>query len=436
MTRNRLFNELYAFLMTLMVFVAATLLIQKGLWIHLSPWIGLIYCSPCLLVAYPVGRILHGRRPILSLIAGILLSVAVSMIPIKLIWEPNIFIVIGSLLIIPGTFMVFLIPFVNGAFIAGPSRFIVGLIIQLAAVITGGENSEIYKPALNIIAIMYLVFGIFTINRENLRDATKYGTTSTGKRAYPPGMRRNNILMISAIIIISLIIANIKAVKGFVVGAVKFIILKIFEILYFILKILAGGGGPAGDSTGGGFEGFMGAEAREPNPIIEIIVRVVIVLVLIAAVVFVIFALYNAIKKLFRNLPGWLDALLSRLRSDENTNYIDETEDLLGKGGLRKELSKNISDFWNRLTYRPAKFEDMPDNRAKVRFVFKQLLKRLSLGKSYLLSNTPNELVSEANFVLKEDTEEFIQTYNRARYSDSDVSDSDAELAKTILRRI
>jgi hypothetical protein len=78
----------------------------------------------------------------------------------------------------------------------------------------------------------------------------------------------------------------------------------------------------------------------------------------------------------------------------------------------------------------------MPDNRAKVRFVFKQLLKRLSLGKSYLLSNTPNELVSEANFVLKEDTEEFIQTYNRARYSDSDVSDSDAELAKTILRRI
>jgi hypothetical protein len=242
--------------------------------------------------------------------------------------------------------------------------------------------------------------------------------------------------MISVIVILSLIIANIKKIKDFVISAVKFIILKIFELIYFILRILAGGGDAVGDDTGGSMDGFMGAEAREQSPFVEMLVQIVVILVLIAAVTLIIYLLYRTIKKLVRNLPGWLEALLSRLKSDEGYNYIDETEDLLGKGGLRKELSKNLSEFWERLTYRAAQFEDMPSNRAKVRFVFKQLLKRLSFGKSYLLSNTPNELVDEANFVLKEDTEKFMQAYNRARYANSDVPDSDAELAKRILRRI
>ena len=106
------------------------------------------------------------------------------------------------------------------------------------------------------------------------------------------------------------------------------------------------------------------------------------------------------------------------------------------KGGFRKELAKNISDLWDRITYRPPKFDDFPDNRSKVRFVFKLLLKRISTNKSHLLSLTPNELAEEANRELREDSGEFMQAYNRARCDANDVPDSDAELARKILRKI
>jgi hypothetical protein len=148
------------------------------------------------------------------------------------------------------------------------------------------------------------------------------------------------------------------------------------------------------------------------------------------------FALYRLIKKIIHNLPSWLQSLLDKLKNDESEDYIDETEDLLGKGGFRKELAKNISDFWDRITYRSPRFDDFPDNRSKIRFVFKQLLKRLSSDKSHLLSQTPNELTEEANLVLREDTTEFMQAYNRARYDHNDIPDSDAELARKILRKI
>lgn len=434
MMRKRLYSDIYNFVMMLMIFVASAVLIQKGFWGHLDPWIGVLYCSPCL-ISYIAGRLLHRKKPIISILAGILLTFALSAVPMMLVLEVNIYAIVGLILIVPGTFSMFMMPFVYGSSIMGSARFITGVVIFLVSIIVGGAYSQSYKPTLNTLAVLYLVAGLFTFNRENLRDAAKFSQKSSGKQKYPPGMRRNNILMLSIMIVLGFLIANINKLKDFIVKAAKFIALQILRLIYFIINLMAGeGGGAGGPSTG--FPGFMDGGAKKPNPIIELIVRIIVIIIIIVAAFLLLFALYRLIKKIIHNLPSWLQSLLDKLKNDESEDYIDETEDLLGKGGFRKELAKNISDFWDRITYRSPRFDDFPDNRSKIRFVFKQLLKRLSSDKSHLLSQTPNELTEEANLVLREDTTEFMQAYNRARYDHNDIPDSDAELARKILRKI
>jgi hypothetical protein len=435
MKRMRPYSDIYNFVMMIMTFIAAAVLVQKGFWGHLDPWVGVLRCSPCLL-AYIAGRFLHGRNPIISLIAGILLSLALSAVSVMLVWKADIYAIIGSVLVAPGTFLMFMAPFAHGSAIMGSARFITGIAIFLVAIIAGGANNEIYRPTLNTMAILYLVAGLYTFNRENLRDAAKFNLPSSGKGKYPPGMRRNNILMLTALIAIGLIVANFDRLRDFVVKAAKFIALQILSLIYFIFSLMAGGedGGSTGPSMG--FPGFMDGKARDPNPIIELIVRIFVIIIIIVGALLILYAIYKLIRKVIRNLPSWLQSLLDKLRHDQSEDFIDETEDLLEKGGFRKELAKNISDLWDRITYRPPKFDDFPDNRSKVRFVFKLLLKRISTNKSHLLSLTPNELAEEANRELREDSGEFMQAYNRARYDANDVPDSDAELARKILRKI
>jgi len=434
MKRIRLYSEIYNFIMMLMIFVASAVLIQKGFWGHIEPWTGVLYCSPCV-AAYIAGRLLHGRNPVLSILSGILLSFALSAIPIMLVWEANIYAIIGFVLVIPGTFAMFMLPLAHGSAIMGAGRFITGLVIFLIAIITGGAYSDLYKPTLNTLAVLFLVAGLYTFNRENLRDAAKFNLPSSRRCKYPPGMRRNNILMLSVMIAAGFFVANIGKLKDFVIAAAKFIALQILRLIYFIVNLMAGEGG-GGAGTSAGFPGFMEGGAKGPNPIIELIVRIVVIVIIVCATFLLLIVIYRFIRKAVQNLPSWLQSLLEKLRNDESEDYIDETEDLLEKGGFRKELARNISDFWDRITYRPPRFDDFPDNRAKIRFVFKQLLKRLTVNKSHLLSLTPNELTEEADRALREDTKAFIQAYNRARYDINDVPDSDAELARKILRKI
>jgi hypothetical protein len=433
MVRKRLYNEARNLVMTLFILLTTAILISKILLSHLPPWFGVMYMSPCFL-AYFAGRFFHRKRPAYAILAGIATALALSAVPISLAYSTHYLQIIAFILIPILTFVLFIMLFITGPNPVGSGRFMSGLAIFAAAILSGGAHAENYKAFLNATAIIFLVAGLFTFNRENLRDAAKQDPRSS-KWHFPPGMRRSNTMMLVCMVGLGFILANIEKLKIFVIEAAKFVVRTFFAILYYILKLLGGGGGPAGGDTGGD-PLFMGGEARTPNPIIEMIVRIIVIIVIVVASILVAYLLFKGIRKFIHNLPAWLERLLSKLMAGSEDGYIDETEDLLGRGELRKELMKNFSDFWNRITYRPPKFEDMPDNRAKVRFVFRHLLKRLSEGKHHLLSRTPNELTEEANRVLREDSRDFIEAYNRARYDSRDIPDEDAQLARKILRKL
>jgi len=431
---KRLYNEVYNMIMTLFIFLAAAILMQKLLLPHLPAWSGVLYCSPCFLV-YFIGRALHSKKPVLVIPVGIVASLALSAIPIYFAYELSLLPIIAFVLMPVLTFTLFSMPYITGSNTIGSGRFVSGLIIFVLCIIFGGAHADSYKSYLNTSAIIFLVAGLFTFNRENLKDASKQDPR-VSKGRFPPGMRRSNTIMLITLVAIGLVVANFEKLRIFITEAAKFVVRMFFALIYFILSLIAGGGGGASDDTGGSISPFPGGEAKPPNPIVEMIVRIVVIIVIIAAALFALYVLIKFIKKIIKNLPDWLRRLLDKLSSENDEAYIDETEDLLGKGGLRKELAKNLADLWDRITYRPAKFEDLPDNRSKVRFVFKLLLKKVTYSKQHLLSLTPNELTGEANRVIRDNTDDFIQAYNRARYDMKDVPDKDAELAKKILRNL
>jgi len=56
--------------------------------------------------------------------------------------------------------------------------------------------------------------------------------------------------------------------------------------------------------------------------------------------------------------------------------------------------------------------------------------------KQQVYSDGLYELTEEANRVLREDSRDFIEAYNRARYDSRDIPDEDAQLARKILRKL
>lgn len=432
MTSKKLYRETYNFLMTALIFLAVTTLFQKLLLKDLAPWVGVLYFTPCFL-AYPLGRFLHGKRPLIAVPIGLFSSLAFSAIPILLSWQVGILTIICYALTPVFTFILFNMVYISGGTLVGSKRYIGGIIIFLINAFFKGAHYESYATFVNVAAFIFLVAGLITFNRENLRDATSHGSSSSTTR-FPPGMRKNNIILVTVIIVLGLMIASIKSLSTLAADAVIFIIFLIVSLFNLIGKFMGIGG--TGEPPTGSSEPMMGGEIKDQNPIIEMIVQIVIILIIVAAIAGLLYGLYKLIKNLIKHMPDWIARILGKYDSAHDETYIDITEDLLDKGGFRKEISKNWRSFLDRITYRQPHFDDLPDNNAKVRFVFKALLKRMKQKEVYTNTKTPIELTPAAQPLTGADTDDFIHAYNEARYSNAPIPDDDAKLAKKLLRKL
>jgi len=132
-------------------------------------------------------------------------------------------------------------------------------------------------------------------------------------------------------------------------------------------------------------------------------------LALLAALVF----LGLQLRRLWRWFFKWITRRLADLQNETNNDYVDELEDL-------RQENRNQT-FARRRTQREhqKRLEDMPDNRAKVRYLYAQWLRLLKKQKSLDISLTPNELQK----LRAPDLERFAQHYNLARFSSHAIAD-------------
>ncbi|GIP35731.1 DUF4129 domain-containing protein [Paenibacillus sp. J2TS4] len=173
-----------------------------------------------------------------------------------------------------------------------------------------------------------------------------------------------------------------------------------------------------------------GLDRGEPSALflwLEKAAKFVFFIIMLIAFFALLYWLARKSVMLVRWLNRWLKERMGmrNLDSSENTGYTDEEENL--EGGLkhwRRRSADRLQDWLRRLTEREVKWEALPNNREKARYLYRHyVLKQISEGYSFKPSNTPKETgreldappASEGNTV-----QELVEAYEKARYGERD----------------
>ncbi|MDR1117552.1 MAG: hypothetical protein LBL09_04835 [Oscillospiraceae bacterium] len=418
MKKKRLFNEIYNAGMTLAWVSAAMILIQKLLLTRFPAWTGLLCMLPCLL-AYPSGRLMHRFKPKAAIPAGAVLSALLVILPLSAVRVHDLYFYILIPLLLSGTFVLYVIPYISGSNLMSGTRFLCGGAVMLLAAVIKGENPShgVYAAYLNTGAVIYIVLGLFLFNNESLLYAASPG----GRTArMPAGMRRSNFIIVALFIALAFAVANFEALRIFVIDVIAFML----SLFFWILSLF---GGSEGDGEMSGSSNIdLGGEANPSGWFVELLYTVIKAAAITAFAALIIYILYKAIRQASTLIRGFFD----RMSPAGDMGYIDEIEDLReedkAEGGFFRRLFQNF--------IRPKRFEDMPDNRAKVRFAYKTMLKRLSKENRRVLTSTPNETLPEAEQISQQLGAGFIDSYNKARYSQAEVTDKETGEAKEMYK--
>ena len=114
-------------------------------------------------------------------------------------------------------------------------------------------------------------------------------------------------------------------------------------------------------------------------------------------------------------------------------DYEENVERIFSLRDLLKKRRRSLSGFFGRLFKRQERFEDMPDNRMKVRFAYKLLLKKSGVPKA----GTPLTPMEIGSTLDPESLKRLAQDYSEARYNEVEpVSEDAARNARAALSDI
>ncbi len=397
----------------------------------LRPWGAVLRASPIFL-AYPLGRLLRTVHPKVAISLGLASSVCLASIPLVMMFRADL----AWAMMVPiyplAAFAVFITPYINGSNLLRPRHFIIGVIFFLGDVLfIRIQGVDTYSQPVNITAVLFLCAGLFVYNRESLRSET----SPDGKRAkFPKGSRRAGALTVTFFIALALALANVQALRKFFTELAISIASAVILFLDWFGRMMGiGTSGSGGSVTPSNDNIMLGDDYTTESDFVQKLWNVVLILIIIGICVAAVYILIRVLK----NLPGGLSGLLHRIfgiKPEENA-YVDETEDLGEEQSLGDMLKNGLKKVSERLR-RPPRFEDMPNNREKVRLTYRRTLRRITSKNRASIARTPNELKPEVERIAGEPGDEFVDIYNRARYSTEEISDAEAEVAREVYRQV
>ncbi len=302
----------------------------------------------------------------------------------------------------------------SGAWLGG---LIVHLFAQTAA--TRPPFSGAMSYLLAVFAVYVFLF-ILSLNRHSLRDGMH------GAEKAPAALRRRNGALVTVFFLASALIACWGKLAEWLNTAFQYTVLAVAYVINFIMSLLpvrqmgAGGGG-------GDLGGMLGAEeAGEPSAFAVLMEKVFMVLAAILLLALVLLALW-AMGKGIRRLWKRFMAYLRRYAGETGEDYVDEAESILNWDERAQSIRNQLQNAFKRAP-KPPRWESMT-GRERVRFLYRQFLKRKPDAKM----KTAREALSQDAEYTQPQANAFIQAYERARYSDEDISAQEADkLRKTI----
>ena len=167
-------------------------------------------------------------------------------------------------------------------------------------------------------------------------------------------------------------------------------------------------------------------EESEPSAFAQLMEKVFMVLAAILLVVLIALAL----RVIYRNTKKLWKKLLERLRryaANSGEDYIDETESTLNWD----EKTQSVLDRLQKAVVRPRqpKWEDL-DGRGRIRRLYQQFLRRKPEEKN----KTAREALKADKRLSGTQISSFTQLYEKARYSDHDISTQEADQLKSNIK--
>ena len=276
------------------------------------------------------------------------------------------------------------------------------VIAQVLVNVAAGGDSP-YAAVDELLIAGFICFGalmLLYLNRISLNLAVN------GKQAVPASMRRKNMLLTFALLGVTLLIAALPAVAR-AVGRVwqwfKMLLIAVIQWLYGLF--------PEDSVTGtesGGSGGFPAVEASEPSILAVILEKIMVVVVMTAVAVLAVFALrilWRKIRVLLRRLWAQLNAYLASSTEDYEDEIADTREDGAAERSARRSRRRMPRRRGNEGALKPAE---------RIRYRYLMAWMR---HPEWTPERTARENLSEGA----------AQLYERARYSDHEISQQEAE---------
>lgn len=277
----------------------------------------------------------------------------------------------------------------------------------------------------------------FTLSLYSFNAASLYTGVHNAKggevMSIPAGIRGKNLLLLTGFLVVAMLIGNLGALHRFLDGTWRWIVSGITIFINFLANLQGGGSDTPSGSTP------VPTEAANNFDIVQIentgtgtFVTVYAVLLGLGCVLF--FLLAYGFAKEGRQGGGLRrlgEALRRLLKTRQVLEYEDDVEKLTDFKGILRERRKRAKKLWQKLTVRPQRFEDMPNDRMRVRFAYKALLKSGRVA-GWTPSATPNEVgAALSTDALKTLT----GRYNAARYDlEEELPPEAAEEARRALK--
>jgi hypothetical protein len=297
----------------------------------------------------------------------------------------------------------------------------------LAAVIARLSTVTMPRAAsatLNAIAPIFFLMAALRLNGATLAA----GAASRRTGAASATLRRRNALLVLAAAALTLAAANIGPIGA---AARRGFVYILVGIMWLVSKIPIGQSAQPGGGSGGDMDLSGLGEAAEPSVLARILERVFIVIALAIAAAAAGFALYFAGRKLAR-LIRRIAARFARLASELNQGYTDEAERVFDWDDFARSARERMRKLVPRRERLP-KWNDL-DNRARVRLAIRaMLIRRPDLPESITIKQalTRGDLKAAPA-----DARSLAAAYDAARYSASEISDTETENAHKAFEHI
>ena len=313
---------------------------------------------------------------------------------------------------------------------------VASLIVYIAACVyffLGDYELRDYQP------LCWCGLFAFTLSMYSFNAASLYTGVHNAKggetMAIPSGIRGKNMLLLTGFLIAAMLIGSLGILHRALDGAWHWLLYSVGTFIRFLTSISGNSEMKAPPTATPTPEPEQTADisALVPDGDSTFITVYAILLCSIAGV----FAILAIIFSRRENRGGgshkfadWVRGLFKTKQILEYEDDVERTDDLRT---LLAEQRKKMRDRLRRMREKPEKYEDMPDDRLRVRFAYKALLKSGRVA-GWTPAATPDEVGKSL------DTEAFrdlTEAYNGARYDlKNEVPPEAADTAQEAMKRL